>query len=291
VKPTLQRSREQEILELSEDVASEDSQSGRVSPTRICAAKEIKLVHNNYGPGAFDGMLCFDGGVWVILCNIDNGNVVGSTRERFTVAHELGHFHIPEHRRQLMAGCPSHGSHTGLFDGADSIEELEADTFAANLLMPPTRFVPRLHALNEPPLQSITTLRVEFETSLESTAIQAMRHDNRVVAIAKWERDGLQWHRIANRFFRETGYRQFAFRQKRALPHDCATSLALGEPETSNAETIHESASTAAFCFGHVAAGGTRDVILREQAVRNGRFGVLAIYSVLEVSGNGHRTK
>ena len=233
MKPKLQQSREAEILELSEDVANEDCISGRVCPARICRSKEkeIKVVHDSYGTGKFDGMLVYREGEWIILCNCDSGNTPGATRERFTLAHELGHFHIPEHRRQLMAGCRPHGSHAGAFDGANSIEELEADTFAANLLMPPARFVPRLRSLRQLPLQSIASLRKEFDTSLESTAIQAMRHDNRVVAIAKWRNDALAWHRISEQFFRETGYRQFRLRQKDSLPPDCATAAALADPE------------------------------------------------------------
>ena len=281
MKPKLQTSREVEILELSEDVANEDCDSGRVCPTRICGTKEIRLVHDNYGNGKFDGMLVCRDRNWIILCNCDNGNTPGSTRERFTIAHELGHYHIPEHRRQLISGGRPHGSHAGAFDGAESIEELEADTFAANLLMPPARFVPRLRSLKQPPLQSAVSLRKEFDASLESTAIQTMRHDSRVIAVAKWDADALAWHRISEPFFRETGYRQFKFRQQSQLQHDCATAVALADSKSQFDSTIHETVATAAYCFGYVAAGGKRDILLREEAVRNGRFGVVSMFSIL----------
>lgn len=281
LKPKLQLSREIELLELGEDVANEDSVSGSVCPTRICHAKEIRLIHDSYGKGKFDGMLVHRDGEWFILCNYDNGNAPGSTRERFTIAHELGHYHIPEHRRQLMAGRRPHGSRAGAFDGAESIEELEADTFAANLLMPPARFAPRLRSLKELPLQSVLNLRKEFQTSLESTAIQVMRHDSRVVAIAKWNEDALAWPRISASFFKEIGYRQFLLRQRSQLPDACATAQALADSEFQFEPIVREAAVTAAFCFGYVAAGGERDILFREQAVRNGRFGVLSIYSVL----------
>jgi Zn-dependent peptidase ImmA (M78 family) len=281
LKPRLQLSREAEILELSEDIANEDSESGRVCPTRICGRKEIKLIHDSYGKGKFDGMLVYRNGAWVILCNCDNGNVPGCARERFTISHELGHYHIPEHRRQLMAGCGPHGSYAGAFDGAESIEELEADTFAANFLMPPGRFLPRLQSMKLPPLAAVVVLRKEFDASLESASIQAMRHDSRVVAIAKWDADSLAWHRISEPFFRATGYRQFRLREKHTLPPDCATVASFNDYETHFDSTIHEAVVTAAFCFGHVAAGGKRDILLREEAVRNGRFGVVSIFSLL----------
>lgn len=278
----LQLSREAEILELSEDVANEDCVSGRVCPTRICDRKEIALVHDCYGVGKFDGMLVYRHGRWIILCNCDNGNVPKSTRERFTISHELGHFHIPEHRRQLIAGCGPHGSHAGAFDGADTQEELEADMFAANLLLSPERFIPRLQSLNQPPLECIVALRREFDTSLESTAIQAMRHDSRIIAIAKWQNNTLAWHRISEPFFRDTGYRQLRFRNREQLPSDCATAVAFADPESQFKSPIQDAVVTAAFCFGHVAAGGSRDLLLREQAVRNGRYGIVSIYSILD---------
>lgn len=277
----LQRDRENELLELSEDTAAESNATGRVCPTQICTAKEIKIVHDAFGAGKFDGMLVYRKGKWVILCNSDNGNAPGSTRERFTISHELGHYHILEHRRQLLAGCPSHGSFAGAFDGADSIEELEADIFAANLLMPPARFISRIRAIGQLPLQSILKLRKEFDTSLESTAIQAMRHDDRILAIAKWNSDGLEWHRIADPFFKEFRYRRFQMRDLDKLPRDSATAEALADSESQYNGTVHDTLATTSFCFDYVALGGNRDILLREQAVRNGRFGVVTIYSIL----------
>lgn len=281
MKPKLQRSREAELWELSEDVANDDSATGRVCPARICSAKNIKVVHEEYGLGKFDGMLVYKNERWVILCNTDNGNTPDSARERFTLAHELGHFHIPEHRRQLMAGCRPHGSHVGAFDSANSVEELEADTFAANLLMPPVRFVPRLRGLGKSPLASVTVLRKEFDTSLESTAIQAMRHDSRIVAIAKWRDDELAWHRVSEPFFRNSGYRHLRAQQLDSLPTDCALARAHADSELQFDCPVREAHVTTAYCFGGVAVGGKRDLILREEAVRNGRFGVVVVYSLV----------
>lgn len=266
---------------MAEDVANEDVLTGRVCPTRICVAKGIKLVHENYGEKTFDGMLVYRGGVWLILCNLDHGNSPGASRERFTVSHELGHYHIPEHRRLLLSGQKPHGSLAGAFDEEGRPEELEADTFAANFLMPPARLAPRLRTLKQKPLEGILAVRKEFDTSLESAAIQVMRHDPQIVTIAKWQENRLAWHRISNKFFRETGYRRFLLRSMEQLPEDCATTAALADSDSLFDSPVRNSVSTTAFCFGHVAAGGSRDVVLKEEAVRNGRFGVLTVYSLL----------
>lgn len=240
------------------------------------------LEHGEFGADKFDGMLVYHDERWVVLCNLDKGNKPGSTRERFTIAHELGHFHIPEHRRQLMAGCRSHGSNAGAFDGADSVEELEADIFAANLLMPPARFVPKLMASRATPLATIRQLRETFDTSWESTAIQAMRHEPKIMAIAKWSSEGLEWHRIEEASFHAAGYRRFKVRELSSLPRDSATALALSDPDDSRVVTIRDCVVTADYLFDRVAAGGKRDVMIREEAVKNGRFGVLTVFSKFE---------
>ncbi|WP_395741686.1 ImmA/IrrE family metallo-endopeptidase [Prosthecobacter sp.] len=279
MKFKLHHQREQELLELSDDVANECTQTGRVCPIKICKDKKITVVHGNYGVGKFDGLLALRDGAWTILCNLDNGNTPGSSRERFTIAHELGHYHIPEHRKQLLAGCPSHGSNTGAFDGADSIEELEADTFAANLLMPPKRFVPRLRAVKETPLSAVLRLRQEFDTSLESTAIQTMRHDDGVLVITKWVDESLAWHRIAEMAFKADGYRSFKLKHAFQLQRDCAIAAALRDAEDKYNGGPHDCVAPAYFYFDRVAAGDKRDILIREEAIRNGRFGVLGILS------------
>jgi len=276
----LPHSRELELVELAEDIATDYCPGGVVDPAHICRKKEIALLHENYGEGKFDGMLVLRKGIWSIICNRDSGNSSGSPRGRFTTSHELGHFFIPEHRRQLMAGCRSHPSQAGAFDGADCIEELEADTFAANLLLPPSRLKVRLRARSMTPMQAVVKLRDEFCTSGESTAIQVMRHDSRVIAIAKWDDEKLAWPRVADSFFRDGGYRRFRLRNRADLPDECATSLALKDSPSRFDASIHETVATAAFCFEHVAVSGTRDLILREEAIRLGRFGALTIYSL-----------
>jgi hypothetical protein len=226
-------------------------------------------------------MLVYCARKWVILCNTDQGNTPNSARERFTIAHELGHYHIPEHRRILLAGVRPHGSNAGVFDGAESVEELEADTFAANLLMPPSRFLSKLKGSQQTPLATVLELRQEFDTSLESTLIQALRHDPRMIAIAKWSHTGLEWHRISEEAFKVLGYRQFRLSETSRLPPDCATSCALRDPELAYAYTIRESVVTAAHCFDRVAAAGERNILIREEAIRNGRFGVVSLFSHL----------
>ena len=56
-----------------------------------------------------------------------------TARTRFSIAHELGHFYIPEHRNLLLTG-KSHNSKSGFI--SDKRLEREADEFASYLLVP-----------------------------------------------------------------------------------------------------------------------------------------------------------
>ena len=55
-------------------------------------------------------------------------------RRRFSVAHELGHYHIPTHKYRATAWCGDTDMTTGV-DGGKT-HELEANDFASELLMP-----------------------------------------------------------------------------------------------------------------------------------------------------------
>lgn len=59
-------------------------------------------------------------------------------RRRFSIAHELGHFHMPTHRRSGQFACgPAELEAT---EGYGPEEEWEANSFAAYLLMPRKQF-------------------------------------------------------------------------------------------------------------------------------------------------------
>lgn len=78
------------------------------------------LLRNPYGPG---------GGIW-IAPGQDRG------RERFSIAHELGHFHIPSHARKggELEHCADGDMRARNRDAR--VVEWEANDFAAELLMP-----------------------------------------------------------------------------------------------------------------------------------------------------------
>ncbi|MEO8581932.1 MAG: ImmA/IrrE family metallo-endopeptidase [Patescibacteria group bacterium] len=91
---------------------------------------DVFVTHMEKTVGATpSGILVEQQKKWAILLNIDDT----LTRQRFTIAHEIGHFLIHKGKQfvdEFTAG------ETFYRDGSDNEEEQEANYFAACLLMP-----------------------------------------------------------------------------------------------------------------------------------------------------------
>jgi len=176
--------RVEEIAELAEAVADEHCPDGRVAPESIARANRITMSFGRY-ESAFDGMLEHLAGRFHIYCNLDRVGSADSPRARFTLAHELGHYYIDEHRNALAAGsAPAHRSQCEY--ESPNLAEQEADHFAANLLMPAWRFLAR--ARQSPRgLEGIRKLAEWFGTSITATALRFANCDITPCAVVKWD--------------------------------------------------------------------------------------------------------
>jgi len=95
-----------------------------------------------------------------------------STRNRFTLAHELGHFAILDHAYALLTGkVPAYELRPAGF--GEALAELEANSFAAALLMPEDCFLPELHCSPEGfvGIQDVATI---FNVSFHAAAIRCV---------------------------------------------------------------------------------------------------------------------
>lgn len=91
-------------------------------------------------------------------------------RKRFTVAHELGHYKIPDH---LSPGVPSFrctDEDMNAIQG-QAKKEIEANQFAAELLMPENAILARIEG-EDLGYQLIQDLMEEFGTSLTATCLR-----------------------------------------------------------------------------------------------------------------------
>lgn len=101
--------------------------------------------------------------------------------QRFSIAHELGHYFLPGHPEQVFRGGKLvHESHAGF--GSEEQVELEADHFAAGLLMPSQLFKFEAGKYSDG-LTAIEKLAERCETSLTASAIRYAELTDAAVAV------------------------------------------------------------------------------------------------------------
>lgn len=138
--------------------------------------------------------------------------------QRFSIAHELGHFFLPGHPEALFAKSDSHSSMAG-FAAGDPIE-LEADHFAACLLMPRTLFT-SLMDKNKDGMDAVVALSESCKTSRIATAIRYAELSKANVAIVVSSGTTIDYCFMSDSLQKFKGLRWI--RKGRALPQTSAT--------------------------------------------------------------------
>lgn len=138
-----------------------------IDPFAIAAKLDIEVRAKKDSAPGVSGMLLRHGNNFGIIyaTHLDNEGF-----ERFSVAHEIGHYLLEGHPEALFPnGDGEHTSQAG-FNSADYYER-EADFFASGLLMPSHLFKAALRREGEG-LEAILSLKEKCKTSLTATAIR-----------------------------------------------------------------------------------------------------------------------
>lgn len=113
-------------------------------------------------------------------------------RERFSIAHELGHW--AHHRGETIA-CRS--TDIGKFSKTNELER-DADVYAANLLMPLSIFKRVCRDHRRLDLKAVKAVAGDFNTSLTATLIRMIDTGNYPTAIMiNHGSGGRKWHKLA----------------------------------------------------------------------------------------------
>lgn len=121
-------------------------------------------------------------------------------RRRFSIAHELGHFHIPTHQ-QSDSFCGSTGLEAT--EGYGSEEEWEANSFAAYLLMPRKQF--RQDSKEMPiSFESARELARTFEVSITAAARRMVELTSEHCALVATEEGRVTWQDRNEYYWRMT---------------------------------------------------------------------------------------
>lgn len=136
-----------------------------VDPIEIAQRKGITVEAKPSGVKGVSGMLIKSGDEFGILYATD---IPSKGFQKFSVAHELGHYCIEGHADALL----EHGAHySHAHFSSDNPYEMEADYFAASLLMPEAPFRKEI-GRHDPGLAAVEALAKACQTSLTATAIR-----------------------------------------------------------------------------------------------------------------------
>ncbi|MFT4510347.1 ImmA/IrrE family metallo-endopeptidase [Caballeronia sp. 15711] len=111
--------------------------------------------------------------------------------QRFSIAHELGHFFLPGHPEHIFSeGKHSHESHAGFASGNPI--ELQADHFAAGLLMPSALFTKEAARYSDG-LGAIEKLAAVCKTSVTASAIRYAEITDAAIAVVVSSRSSVDY--------------------------------------------------------------------------------------------------
>lgn len=157
---------------LAEQVLDTYSQKAPVDLARIAVEEGIELVEGDFGDD-FHGRLEFLPAVSTFA--IYHPQLITARypgRVRFSIAHELGHYFIDEHREGIINGLFHNSAES--FDSKSSVEH-EADTFASALLIPTKALRSAMGRNNILTLEQILDLSRTCDASAQATAFRYVR--------------------------------------------------------------------------------------------------------------------
>jgi Zn-dependent peptidase ImmA (M78 family) len=148
-----------------------------VDPFAIARGRDIVVEPKPETAEGVSGMLLRHGDTFGILYAT---HIPSEGFQRFSVSHELGHFFLEGHIDHLLSKNGTHVSHAG-FVTADPFE-LEADHFAAGLLMPGIPFKREI-GRRQPGLSAVLAVAEICRTSRTATAIRYAETTDEAVAV------------------------------------------------------------------------------------------------------------
>lgn len=286
IAPAFQR-RLQDLADQAEYLAETYAVNRRLDPVAVfeqLPEHRVTCSFEHYGADTFDGLIEYvprtDG--FHVHCNLDRSDTPETGRARFTLAHELGHYQIDEHRAWLKRHADCH--HPCFCFRSEKqrkvVQEREADHFASHVLLPDA-WLRKDFGMPQPDGQAVIDVAQCYGISLSAAAIRLTQIDKLPCAAVAWAPDGQrQWGWMSNRVFKT--YYQL-IRDCSGLLEVSPTKRLLRDPQP--ARTILRGDITAEYWFPQAAedqftrdAGlrrDRRDIVIKEHAISLGRYGVL----------------
>jgi len=231
-----------------------------IDPFAIASERGITVAAKPASSPGVSGMLVRLGNEFAIgfATHIDN-----EAFQRYSVSHELGHYFLPGHGDAVMDARGVHESRAQY--ASKDRYEMEADGFAAGLLMPRHLFFPALERAGSG-LAAVETLATLCKTSLHATAIRFAQCSRDPVAVVV-----TTGKRIDHCFMSEAlkGVKDIDWLRKReAIPADTPTSHFNQDAENvRRARRVEETSNLQQWL------GGQRSIEISEDVVGLGSYG------------------
>lgn len=166
----------------------------------ITSPDEIKLELIAVDRGVFPQEIDFPGADARLVTSKDRKSGIASInatipehgRKRFALAHELGHFELHRHHTPDW-NCTEYDF---LRFGGTQVQEIEANVFAAELLMPEKLFRKDCIGMT-PGFQSIAKLAKIFNTSISSTVYKYVEFGNHPCALLCCKENRVAWFKLS----------------------------------------------------------------------------------------------
>lgn len=236
-----------------------------IDPVALANARKIDVIAKPAEEKGVSGMLIRIPGsprdqfVIAYATHIDNEGF-----QRFSVAHELGHYCLDGHCDQLLSGdSVIHRSRAG-FTSGDPFE-VEADHFAAGLLMPRSLFVPAIEEAGSG-FAAIEDLHDKCRTSLTATAIRYAQLCDEPAAVVMSSGERIDYWFASQKFKEIRGIQWLA--KGEPVPRGTATAEFNKDPGNIARCERREAMTTIADWFG---SGPDRE--LAEDVVGLGSYG------------------
>ncbi|MBT3024141.1 MAG: ImmA/IrrE family metallo-endopeptidase [Candidatus Thiodiazotropha sp. (ex Lucina aurantia)] len=230
---------------------------------------KIRCVEHEFGD-SFDGMLRYRRRRFYVFLDTSPTRTPG--RQRFTAAHEFGHFSIEHHNEGVRNGTMVHASVTGFV--SKQSHEREADTFAAHFLMPTTELLRCCrNAKQYWSAQEIFNVSSTFGTSLVSSArrcVQGLPGDSLLIV---WRGQNVHWTIGGGDWERNAGV--WRVKSTAELIPESATAQAFSRPPPAGQFT--QGTSTLAYWTRMISPASYHDKIVAEYAISRGSYGLLTL--------------
>ena len=231
-----------------------------IDPFAIAQERGIIVEAKPANSAGVSGMLIRVGSEFAIgyATHIDN-----ESYQRYSVSHELGHYFLPGHPDAVLDANGVHESRAQY--ASKNRYEMEADGFAAGLLMPRHLFFPALERAGNG-LAAVEALANLCKTSLHATAIRFAQCSRDPVAVVVTTADRIDHCFMSEALKSVSGIDWL--RKREAIPNDTPTFQFNQDAENVRRALRIEQTSNLQHWFG-----GGRNIEISEDVIGLGGYG------------------